>query len=232
MQYTEQQLSKLIEDVETMFKSALAKEEGSDNSETLAKSEEASELATEAKVEEVTEQVEAAQEQPLAKAEDEKKDEKKEEHKDEKCDYDDEDMEEMHKMYTSMSKGELDAHRNAVHKSWMAKFGEMSMAKSEEVKVEEKVKAEEAKPEANSDLALLKSEIEAKNTENEKLKKSLDTVAEILTKLVKKSAPAGKAITSYEAVTKSEGAAEEKVLSKGEITAILNKKAADPTMSK
>jgi hypothetical protein len=79
-----------------------------------------------------------------------------------------------------------------------------------------------------------KSENELLKAENEKLQKTLDTATAILTKLVeKRGAPAGKAITSLEAIAKSEGVKEEeKPLTQVEINSILNKKAADPKLEK
>lgn len=164
---------------------------------------------------------------------------------DEASGYDAEDIAQMDAMYMSMSKAELLAHHDScvraldaigaehVHAAPAApaaeapaapaapaaeidKCGDMSMQKSE----------------ANPELELAKSEVEAQKAKNAELQKSLDTVSEFLTKLVKK-VPQGKAITSMEQIAKSEaGASEEKQLSKSEITAILSKKAADPTLSK
>lgn len=148
------------------------------------------------------------------------------------CDYDEEDFEHMHKMYASMSKGELKAHHDAVRKALdsqgMAKCGEMEMKKAEET-VE--VKAEAVQPETK-EVELLKSELETQKAKAEELKKNLDAVSEFLSKLVKKTAPAGKAITSLDVITKSEDIKEEKELTKSEITSILAKKAADPSLSK
>jgi hypothetical protein len=145
--------------------------------------------------------------------------------------YDDEDMEHMHQMYSSMSHGELKAHHDAVRKALDAKGAAQqaeapapAMTKSEtEVSVE--VKSEETD--------LLKSEIAAKDAKIEELKKTLDGVTEILTKMSKRSAPVGKAITSLDVVAKSENVqAEAKTFTKSEITQILTKKAADPTLTK
>lgn len=156
---------------------------------------------------------------------------------DEACDYDEEDIAHMEQMYASMSKSELKAHHDAIRKCLdsqqaeqapaapeMDKCGDMSMAKSEENT------STENKP--NQEVELLKSELEAQKTKSEELKKSLDAVSEFLTKLVKKTAPQGKAITSMDVIAKSESAPESKELSKSEITAILAKKAAEPSLSK
>lgn len=148
--------------------------------------------------------------------------------------YDDEDLDHMNKMYASMSKGELKAHHDAIKACLdncaMEKCGESApapMAKTEEtveVKVEDKAPAE---------LELLKSESAAKDAKISDLQKKLDIATEFVTKLfAKKSAPAGKAITNLETIAKSEGSEEVKPLNKNEITAILAKKAAEPTLTK
>lgn len=160
--------------------------------------------------------------------------------------YDEEDLAHLAEMYSSMSYAELMAHHDAVKEALDAmtaqnaadpaaeaaapaapapaqvgeteidKGGDMAIAKSENVTVD-----------------LVKSELAAEKAKSEELKKSLDAVSEFLTKLVsKKGAPAGKAITSIETIAKSEVETEVKPLSKGEITAILNKKTADPKLSK
>lgn len=220
MQYTEQDLSKLIESVEKEFTADLLKAEEALKASTLAKSETAAETAP---VTTEEPKVETKVEQPLAKAED-----KKEDHKQEDCEYDDEDKEELHKMYKSMSKKEIEYHKHAIEKC-----GEMSMAKSEqsaETKVEAKV--EDKKVEANPELELLKSEVAAEKAKNEDLKKSLDALIAGLDKFVKKSPPQGKAITELATIAKSEGGSEEKTFSKAEVNAILEKKASDPSLKK
>lgn len=160
--------------------------------------------------------------------------------------YDAEDLQHLAEMYASMSSAELMAHHDAVKEALDAmaakdappaaadvavpaasapaqaaqgeidKCGDMSMGKSENINVD-----------------LVKSENLALAAKNEELKKSLDAVSEFITKLVsKKAAPAGKAITSLETIAKSEIQADAKAFSKSEITAILNKKAADQKLSK
>jgi pyruvate dehydrogenase E2 component (dihydrolipoamide acetyltransferase) len=163
-------------------------------------------------------------------------------------DYDDEDMAAMVQMYQGMSRGELKAHHDAI-KQCLDAMGmqeaaapaaaapaapaeapaapEAPMAKSEDAAIDVSKFAE-----ATKEVEILKSEISTKETKIAELQKSLDTVTEILTKMVKKSAPAAKAVTKLEAIAKSEVATEEKVLSKTEITAILNKKTMEPSLSK
>jgi hypothetical protein len=55
----------------------------------------------------------------------------------------------------------------------------------------------------NTEVELLKSELETQ-------KKNFEAVQEFLTKLVKKTAPQGKAITSLDVIAKSEASNEEK----------------------
>lgn len=217
--YSEQDLSKLIGEVEKEFNAHLAKAE-----EALAKSESANAEAAATETAPAAEAAPAATaaEAPLAKAEDEKKDE-------DKCDYDEKDHEEMHKMYKSMTKAERKAHMDAI-----SKCGEISMHKSEEQSGEAKV---EPVVDTSKEVELLKSEFSAKLAAEEaksaELKKNLDAVSEFLTKLVKKTAPQGKAITNLDSVAKSEPAKEdEKPLTKSEINTRLAKKAAEPSLAK
>lgn len=168
------------------------------------------------------------------------------------CDYDEEDHAHMQKMYASMSRGELKAHHDAVKRALdgqseaaapaqaapaasqpMEKCGDMSMNKTEtQAPVEVKPETIAVKQE-NPDLTLLKSEFEAQKAKAEGLQKNLDAVTEFLTKLVKKTAPAGKAITEMNAIAKSEPVqADEQALSKSEVTAKLDKKASEATLSK
>lgn len=281
MQYTEQDLQKLVNEVEVEFTTHLAKHEAE---KALAKSQgaEGSTAPAETQVETLA-KAEDGEKKPEKKpeAKDESKEEKKPEGKeappfeakkpegeakapaageaapegeapapdaaaapaapaaaqgDEACDYDAEDLEHMSKMYSSMSRGELKAHhdacRRALDSQGMAKCGDMSMAKAEENKAVavEAIVVPATTP--SPEVELLKSENEAVKAKNEGLQKSLDAVTAILTKMVeKKAAPQGKAITSLEAIAKSE-ATEEKSLSKGEVTQILAKKAADPSLKK
>ena len=265
--YTEKELEKLISDVETEFASSLAKAEEnfrlakSEASaapvEALVKAEgekkppvedkkpenkEPKEKGPEEKAPEAKEGEKKPEgEAPPAAAQGEKKPEGEaqaapaqgEDH----CDYDDADREHMHKMYMSMSKGELKAHhdscRAALDNKGMAKCGEMSMSKSETAPTVVAVSAEIVKPEPNKELELLKSEIAAEKAKTEGLQKSLDAVSAFLTKLVeKKAAPQGKAITSLDVIAKSENTAEAKPLTKGEIDAKLLSKAQDPKLEK
>jgi len=161
---------------------------------------------------------------------------------DEASGYDAEDIAQMDAMYMSMSKAELLAHHDSCVRALDAIGAEHTHAAPAAPAAEAAPAAPAAeidkcgdmsmqKSEANPELELAKSEAAANKAKVEELQKSLDTVSEFLTKLVKK-VPQGKAITSLEQITKSESASEEKSLSKSEITSILSKKAADPTLSK
>lgn len=110
-----------------------------------------------------------------------------------------------------------------------AKSGD-TMSKTE-TNASVEIKIEDQKP--SKEVELLKSEVAAEKAKVDGLQKNLDAVTAFITKLVeKKAAPQGKAITSLESIAKSEGSNEEASLSKGEITAILAKKAADPSLKK
>jgi hypothetical protein len=247
MQYTQTELAKLIETVETEFSGYLAKSEVVNSSAApLAKAEDAKpekkdekspekkeakpESKEEGKAPEHKEEGKAPEAE--AKAPEHKEEGKEaapapEAHAEGKEDaghgYDDEDMEHMHQMYSSMSEGERKAHHDAIMKCAQAEQapaapqGDMAMAKSESIH--------------SAETALMKSELEATKAANEQLKKNLDGIQEFLTKLVKKT-PQGKAITSLDVITKSENVQEDKQMTKSEINTILAKKSADPTLTK
>lgn len=84
----------------------------------------------------------------------------------------------------------------------------------------------------NPEVELLKSELAAEQAAKEDLKKNFEAVQEFLTKLVKKTAPQGKAITSLDVVAKSEAPKEDKSLTKGQIHEILKAKTAEPSLKK
>jgi hypothetical protein len=223
--YSKEEFQAMVAELESEFMNLLKSEQ--ESAQLLAKSEEKEEEAKK-------EEKEEAKEEPKAEAKesDEKKDEpkaedKKEKDEEESHDYDEEDMEEMRKMYSSMSKAELKAHKDVIEKCYMAKCGEMTqMGKSEEASQKAESKS------SSSEQSLLKSELEAIKKENEDLKKSIEgLVAAINTFVTKKQAPARKAITNIEFVKKSEEEGQEKPLTKSEIYAILAKKAKDPSTS-
>jgi hypothetical protein len=175
--------------------------------------------------------------------------------------YDDEDMQHMHSMYSSMSKPELKAHHDCIRKCMdgmgLAKC-EDSIAKAEMEDGKEGEhrpnggphdgEAASKKTPASSDaqaleksekgglvvdeVALIKSELEAVKASDEAKKKELEAVTAFLKKFVEKTAPAGKAITSLDIIAKTEDAQKEKPLSKSEIDAKLLAKAKDVSLSK
>jgi hypothetical protein len=174
--------------------------------------------------------------------------------------YDDEDLGHMHSMYSSMSKGELKAHHDSIRKCMdgmgLAKC-EAGMSKSEledaakdaqgyrpnggpkDGKAENQSKSagptdDQAmnKSEKSTEVALLKSELEAAKASGEEHKKNLEAVEAFLKKFVEKTAPAGKAITSLDIIAKSDSAEGKKSLSKSEIDAKLLAKASDPSLKK
>ena len=175
--------------------------------------------------------------------------------------YDDEDLGHMHSMYSSMSRGELKAHHDAVRQAMdghgLAKC-EDGMAKAETSDAAKDAEgyrpnggpkdgeAAKAKTPASSgaqaleksekdvaveEVSLLKSELETIKAENEKSKKEVEAVAAFLTKFVEKTVPAGKAIMSLDVIAKTEGSSNEKPLSKGEIDAKLLAKSKDNATS-
>lgn len=253
--YTEQQLADLVATVEREFNAELAKAESLGS--MLAKAEDAPPAAEDEKSEE-----KAPEEKPAPKADGEEKapeakpeaaaaDAKPEGDEeaaapaaeegaaaeaapceDGACDYDEEDLAAMQKMYSSMSKGELLAHhdacRAALDAQGMEKCGSQEQAAAPaaapEMAKSEKVEAIEV-PANIVEVETLKTELAAQMAKSEELKKNFDAVSEFLTKLVKKTAPQGKAITSLEVVAKSEGFNQpEKTLTKSEVTEILKKK--------
>lgn len=147
--------------------------------------------------------------------------------------YDAEDLAALEQMYASMSRPELKAHHDAIKAcldaQGMEKCGSMAMAEAPAAPAP-MAKSEETVP---AEVELLKSESSAKDVKIQELQKSLDVATEFLNKLfTKKTAPKEKAITSLETIAKNEGVNEDKELSKGEINAILTKKASDPSLKK
>jgi len=294
MQYTEKELAKLIEDVEREFTAHLSK---SEESFKLAKSEDCEDKSEdkkkdkESKIEKSEDEekkedkstdkdkeakeAKEADEADEAKSKDEAEAHDDKSHDDDEChDYDDEDIEHMHKMYRSMSKGELKAHHDAIMKcieegkAPRGAKGPVSDASKEQDKIAkhglsaEQIKAKlkksdgsggeispsepkgalGAKSPASEDQKNLSdmeknmekteaTELQLLKSENENLKKNFEAITEFLTKLVKKTAPEGKAITSLDVVAKSEGDGR-KQLTKSEINAILLRKASDPSLQK
>jgi len=156
---------------------------------------------------------ESVQEEVVAKSEESKED----------LDYTDEDFETIEEIYAGMTKSEKEAHYSAIKK---ALFGEETkeepIVKSESKEEEKTVETKEE----NKEESLLKSEVETMKAENEELKKSVETMAELVNKLMNgKKAPAQKAVTATSYIAKSEDveSKESKIekMSKSEITSKL-----------
>jgi len=159
--------------------------------------------------------------------------------------YDDEDMQHMHSMYSSMSKPELKAHHDTIRKCMdgMAKAETQDAAKDAQgyrpeggpkdgEAEDESAMAKSEKDTSIGEVSLLKSELEAVKAENADNKKNLDAVSDFLAKyIVEKSAPAGKAITELGIIAKG-GSSDEKPLQKSEIDAKLLAKAKDLSLAK
>ena len=127
--------------------------------------------------------------------------------------YDDEDMQHMHSMYSSMSKPELKAHHDCIRKC----MDSMGLAKCEDATAKSE-KDVEVVVDNTQEISLLKSELEATKAES---KKTLEAMESFLKKFVEKTAPAGKAITSLDIIAKHESKESEVKLSKSEIDAKL-----------
>lgn len=163
MKYSEQDMAKLISEVETEFK------------DYLTKSEPTEEIASiEVKPEEV------ATEEVIAKSE---------------FDYDEDDISEMNKMYASMSKAEAEAHYKSIKSIVFVEDESKEMKKSEETETEVNEESNLLKSENEG----IKVELETKSKEVEELKKNLETLTSIITKVVK-TAPKRKAVTQMDGI--------------------------------
>lgn len=199
MKYSEQDMAKLISEVETEFKEYLTKAESNDI-EDVKKSEE-----VDAQAKEVTEEV-------IEKSEN-------------AFDYDDEDINEMNKMYASMSKAEAEAHYKSLKKTLFTEEEEVEVKKSEE--------STEEKDLLKSEMESVKADLASSKKENEELKKNLETLTGIISKVVK-SAPKRKAVTQIgdiQYIKKSEETTEDKKeevdyskMEKSEINKVLSAK--------
>ena len=115
-------------------------------------------------------------------------------------------------LYASMDKSEKEAHYNSIKKSLASEY--------------EKEEVKEEVVEIKSEEPMAKSENEVKlETENEELKKNLDTMNGLLDTIFNKKAPQGKAITATSYIAKSEGSENEEdsieSMTKSEITSKL-----------
>ena len=168
-------------------------------------------------VEEVSEEIENVEEELVAKSENE-------------FDYDDEDINEMNKMYSSMSKAEAEAHYKSLKSVVFTDDMNKSEEESEEVEVVENNEETEL---LKTEVESVKIDLETSKKENDELKKNLETLTGIISKVVK-SAPKRKAVTQIgdiQYIKKSENVAETvetevdySKMSKKEINKILSTK--------
>lgn len=187
MKYSQEKLAALISEVETAFAAHLAKTESEEVVDLKKSENESEEVEAQAQPE--------TSEETIEKAEEEKEEQD--------FDYDEEDIQEMNKMYASMTKAEAAAHYESLKK---ALYGDEEVVeeKAEEV-IEKSEEPTEKVEDSKEETALLKSELEAKDKEIAELKKSFEGLTAALTKFVKGSkAPKQKAITQIEYIQKSE----------------------------
>lgn len=199
MKYSEQDMAALISEVEAHFAENLAKAEADKEGETLQKSEETKVGSQEAATQEV---------EGMQKSEETVQD----------FDYDEEDIAEMDKMYSSMTKSEAAAHLESIQRALGVESEEVESQEMQ--KSEETEQSEEKLEKSTEEAELLKSEVSDLKKENEELKKSFESLTSALTKFVKKgsSAPKQKAITRIEYIAKSEDEKMEKSEEKEDVT--------------
>ena len=142
---------------------------------------------TESDMAKLISEVESEFKEYLAKNEQIQEDTQYEETSTDEFDYSVEEIEEMNDMYASMNKAEAEAHYKALKSVVFQEESEEEVITKSEEEFEE---IEEPKEEN-----LIKSEVEAVKAENEELKKNLETLTSIITKVVKGGAPKQKAIT-------------------------------------
>lgn len=227
IKYTDEQVLKLLNEVELEFGKALQKaefpaKEDEDSKEDIK--EDADEAKADDKDAEVAPDADESKEDEGSK-EDIKEDaqedaEKKPEAED--FDYDDDDHAELHKMYSSMGQKEKQAHLDSLHKALgvVAKQPEAPiapMAKSEDLGKKEE------------EIALVKAEVATLTAKNAELLKNMEIVKSFLA-TVQKSVPQRKSIESLDFVKKSED--QEKVLDREEVKAILLQKGRNEALSK
>lgn len=159
---------------------------------------------------------------------------------------DSEEFETIDELYASMSKNEIDAHYSSIKKVMLAKSEdedcemekeehEMEEEKEEHEKKEKKEDEEKEEHEKKEDEkemekcgempAAKKSETSSLVQENEELKKNIETLNDLVSKLFSKKAPSQKAITATSFIAKSEETEQASFdiseMSKGEITSKL-----------
>jgi len=118
-------------------------------------------------------------------------------------DYDEADIAEMDKLYSSMDKSEAETHFKSLVKTLYGEEVNENIEKSEDENIE---KSEDISGLLKSELSSVKAENEKLKVKSNKLEKSFQDLTTVLTKLVKGSntAPKQKAITKIAYITKSE----------------------------
>jgi hypothetical protein len=209
----EQMVAQLEREFATLLKSEEPSKEEKDEKE---KEQEAKETIIEQAMEEKAKEEakkelaqEAAQEENKEEpAQEEQKEDKEEDKKDDEEIYTPEELDELKKLYESMSEKE-----RKIHKDILEKCGEIKVQKSE--------------------TSLVKSEeIEALRKENAELKKSLEELVSKFVGIIKSQPPVRKTV---DVLKKGEEIGEQKdatSLSKSEIFAQLKTKVKDPSLSK
>jgi len=229
--YTEEQMNKILAQVEVEFDSLLNKAE-EDTNQTIEDTE------VEAKTE-ITEEVVEADEadateevvEVAAKTEDSEAKINKEE---DSHDYSENDVKEVEELYSSMTKSEAEIHYQAVKK---AMGGSIAKEEVKEDAATEKViaKTEKVEIEETEDMKKAEDKIKELSEENEKLQKSVGDLTTVLSKIFKaKAAPKRKVITGldYQTIAKTEGGEQTVDLSKAEIDSKLTKAAGSYSTTK
>ena len=230
--YTEEQMNKILAQVEVEFDSLLNKAEETAN-ETIEETE--VELNTE-KTEEV-EAVEAAADdvEEVVVAEKSEDSETKIEKEEDSHDYSDDDVKEVEELYSSMNKSEAEIHYKAVKKAMGGAISEEAEEAVEEKAIKKIAKSEKVEVEETEDMKKAEEKIKELAEENEKLQKSIGDLTSALSKIFKaKPAPQRKVVTglNYQTIAKTEGGEEDVTLSKAEIDSKLDKAAASYSTQK
>jgi len=216
--YTEEQMNKILAQVESEFSSLLnkAEEEASESVEEVTEEIENAEITEET---EETEESAEASEEVTEEVESEEAD---------SHEYSDEDIKEVEGLYADMDKSEAEIHYKALKKAIGASTAEVEPVK----KNEKEETVEEVKEDTES---LVKDEkIAALAEENEKLQKSIGDLTRALGQFLGKKTAKRKAVTglNYQTIAKNEAEESEKEsfksLSKTEITAKLHQVASTP----
>jgi NADH dehydrogenase/NADH:ubiquinone oxidoreductase subunit G len=124
-----------------------------------------------------------------------------------------EDFETIDELYASMDKSEIEAHYDAIKKVMFGEAEKMAKEESaaheaaeseeEEKKEHKKKKEEKEEMEKCGEMVAKKSEKDLVS-ENEELKKNLETLNDLVAKMFNKKAPTQKAITNASFIAKSE----------------------------